>query len=79
MASKIEEIIEEIEDYIDTCKPAMLSSDKIVVNRQDLDTLLEELKSTTPDEIKRYQRIINNKDMGLGCYEAYLVVLDALK
>ncbi|MBQ1547045.1 MAG: ATPase [Lachnospiraceae bacterium] len=62
MASKIEEIIEEIEDYIDTCKPAMLSSDKIVVNRQDLDTLLEELKSTTPDEIKRYQRIINNKE-----------------
>ena len=62
MASKIEELIEEIEEYIDSCKPSAFSSSKIVVNRDELDSFLEELKSTTPDEIKRYQRIINNKE-----------------
>ena len=34
MASRIEEIIEEIEDYIDSCKPSAFSSSKIVVNRR---------------------------------------------
>ena len=62
MASKIEELIEEIEEYIDSCKPSAFSSSKIVVNRDELDSFLEELKSTTPEEIKRYQRIINNKE-----------------
>ncbi len=62
MASKIEEIIEEIEEYIDSCKPSAFSSSKIVVNRDELDAFLDELKTTTPEEIKRYQRIINNKE-----------------
>ena len=62
MASKIEDIIEEIEDYIDTCKPAAFSGSKIVVNRDELDAYLDDLKTTTPEEIKRYQKIISNKE-----------------
>ena len=62
MASRIEEIIEEIEDYIDSCKPSAFSSSKIVVNRDELEGLLEELRTKTPDEIKRYQKIISNQD-----------------
>lgn len=62
MASRIEEIIEEIEDYIDSCKPSAFSSSKIVVNRDELEGLLEELRTKTPDEIKRYQKIISNKE-----------------
>ncbi len=62
MASGIEEIIDEIEEYIDGCKPSAFSPSKIVVNRDELDTLLEELRTKTPEEIKRYQKIISNKE-----------------
>lgn len=62
MASEIESIIEEIEDYLDSCKSAAFSSNKIVVNRDDMDSLIDELKTKTPVEIKRYQKIINNQE-----------------
>ncbi len=62
MTSRIEQIIEEIEEYIDTCKFQPLSSTKIVVNKEELEELLRELRMKTPDEIKRYQKIISNKD-----------------
>ncbi|MBS6395595.1 MAG: ATPase [Clostridiales bacterium] len=61
--SRIEQIIEEIEDYIDTCKgPLLGSGDKIVVNRERLEELLRELRMKTPEEIKRYQKVLANKD-----------------
>ncbi|MCC8101957.1 MAG: ATPase [Clostridiales bacterium] len=61
-SSRIEQIIEEIEEYIDSCKFQPLSSTKIVVNKEELEELLRELRMKTPDEIKRYQKIISNKD-----------------
>ena len=62
MASRIEQIIEEIEEYIDGCKYQALSSSKIIVNKDELEELLNELRSKTPEEIKRYQKIISNKE-----------------
>ena len=62
MSSRIEQIIEEIEEYIDSCKFQPLSTTKIVVNKEQIDELLRELRMKTPDEIKRYQKIIANKD-----------------
>ena len=62
MSSRIEQIIEEIEEYIDSCKFQPLSTSKIVVNKDDIDELLAELRLRTPDEIKKYQKIIANKD-----------------
>lgn len=62
MSSKIEQLIEEIEDYIDSCKYQPLSSTKILVNKEEIDSLLRELRMKTPDEIKRYQKIISNKE-----------------
>ena len=62
MASGIEEIIEEIEEYVDECKPSAFSPSKIIVNRDELEILLEELRTKTPEEIKRYQKIISNKE-----------------
>ncbi len=70
MASKIEDIIEEIEAYIDSCKPSAFSSSKIVVNRDEIDALLAELRSKTPEEIKRYQKIIANKEAILSDAQA---------
>ena len=62
MASRIEQIIEEIEEYIDNCKYQTLSSSKIIVNKEEMEELLNELRSKTPEEIKRYQKIISNKE-----------------
>ena len=62
MSSRIEQIIEEIEEYIDSCKFQALSTSKIIVNKEQIDELLRELRMKTPDEIKRYQKIIANKD-----------------
>ena len=52
MSSRIEQIIEEIEEYVDSCKFQPLSSTKIVVNKEELEELLRELRMKTPDEIK---------------------------
>jgi len=51
MSSRIEQIIEEIEEYIDKdCKFQPLSSTKIIVNKEHLDELLRELRMKTPDD-----------------------------
>lgn len=70
MSSRIEQIIEEIEDYIDSCKFQPLSTSKIIVNKDQMDELLRELRMKTPDEIKRYQKIIANKDAILADAQA---------
>ncbi len=62
MSSKIEQLIDEIEEYIDNCKYQTLSNSKIIVNKEEIDELLRELRMKTPDEIKRYQKIISNKE-----------------
>ncbi|MCQ4670500.1 ATPase [Lactonifactor longoviformis] len=70
MSSRIEQIIEEIEEYVETCKFQPLSTTKIVVNKEELEDLLRELRLKTPDEIKRYQKIISNKDAILADAQA---------
>ena len=70
MASKIEQIIDEIEEYIDNCKTYPLSSAKIIVNKDGIEELLSELRSKTPEEIKRYQKIISNKEAILADAQA---------
>ena len=62
MSSKIEQQIDQIEDYIDSCRYQTFSKTNIIVDKDELDGLLEELRARTPEEIKHYQRIINNKD-----------------
>ena len=62
MSSRIEQIIEEIEEYVDSCKFQPLSTRKIVVDKEEISEYLRELRLKTPDEIKRYQKIISNKD-----------------
>lgn len=62
MSSRIEQLIDEIETYIDSCKYQTLSNTKILVNKEEIDELIRELRMKTPDEIKRYQKIISNKE-----------------
>lgn len=60
--SKIESRIEELESYIENCKPYHFSSNKIIVNREEIEDILQDLRSDIPDEVERYRRIISNKE-----------------
>lgn len=60
--SRIEQIITEIEDYIDSCKYQPLSNAKILVNKEEIEELLVELRLRIPEEIKKYQKIISNQE-----------------
>lgn len=62
MSSRIEQLIDEIEEYIDSCKYQAFSNTKILVNKDEIEELIHELRIKTPDEIKRYQKIIQNKE-----------------
>lgn len=60
--SRIEQIISEIEEFVDGCKFQPFSSTNIIVNKEEMEELLVELKMRVPDEIKKYQKIINQQD-----------------
>lgn len=60
--SQIEQLISEIEDYIDSCKFQPLSTSKIIVSKESMEELLAELRLRIPEEIKKYQKIISNQE-----------------
>lgn len=61
--SRIEQLIGEIEAYLDGCKVQAFSGGKsIVVEKDIIDDMMAELRMRTPEEIKKYQKIIANKD-----------------
>ena len=62
MSSKIEQIIDELDAYIDSCKYQPFSNTKIVVNKEELDEIIVELRMRVPDEIKKYQKIIAQQE-----------------
>ncbi|MCR5486929.1 MAG: hypothetical protein K6F35_05300 [Lachnospiraceae bacterium] len=64
MANKIEQTIDDIYDLIENCKYAAFSNkENIIVNKDDMMELLGELRDHIPEEIKKCQQIIVNKDM----------------
>lgn len=62
MQSRMEQLIEEMEQYIASCKPQAFSKENIIVDRYHMEELLDELKRRTPEELKRYQKIMAQKD-----------------
>lgn len=63
MNSRIEQIIDEIEEYIDGCKVQPLSSGaRIIVSKETIDELIAELRQKVPEEVRRYQKIISNEE-----------------
>ena len=59
--SRIEQLISEIEEYIDSCKSQALSKSKIIVSKEEMEELLVELRMRIPDEITKYQKIISQQ------------------
>ena len=62
MTSKIEKQIEEIEDYLEGCQYKKFSKDEIIVNREQILSMLDGLRDNIPDEIARYQQVLDQKD-----------------
>ena len=61
--TRIEQLISEIEEYIDGCKAQPFTNNKkIIVDKDEMEELLVELRLRIPDEIKKYQKIISNKE-----------------
>ena len=59
--SRIEQLISEIEEYIESCKSQARSKSKIIVNKEEMEELLVELRMRIPDEITKYQKIISQQ------------------
>lgn len=60
--SKIEMCIDDLEEYIEGCKFATFSNNKIIVNKDEIDSMIMELRRKTPEEIKQYKKIVENRD-----------------
>lgn len=75
--SKIEQLIEDIYEFVESCKMQPLSSTKVIVPKDELYDLLDELRLRTPDEIKRYQKIISNRDAIIADAEEHAATIIA--
>lgn len=62
MYNKIEDNIDALYEFIESCKSSPLSPNKIMVPKDEFIEKLDELKSCTPEVIKRYQRIIASRE-----------------
>ena len=61
--NRIEQLISEMEQYIDSCKIQAFSGNrKIVVERGAIDDFLAELRMCMPEVIQRSEKIVNNKE-----------------
>lgn len=59
--SKLDSIIESMEDYLAGCKTKAFST-KIEVERDRMEEFIAELRTKYPDEVKKAQKIIANHD-----------------
>ncbi len=58
----VEEMIDQIEIFIDNCKYQPLSQNKIIVHKDELESMINELKLKLPSEIERCKKIMRNKE-----------------
>ena len=66
VSSRIEQKIEDIYAFVESCKPQALSQSKVVVPKNDLYDLLDDLRR----EITRYQKMLSQRDAILEDAEA---------
>lgn len=61
--SKIDQIIDDIEAYLADCKaPTFSGAGKLIIERDVMENLVDELRINTPEEIKKYQRLVAQKE-----------------
>ena len=60
--SKIEQLIDDIFEFVESSKSPFTNQNKDTLHKDELYDMLDELKMRTPEEIKKYQKIIANRD-----------------
>ena len=60
--SKLESIIEQMEQLIEQSKPVFLSSTNISVDREKIEDLVRQFRNNLPEEIERYRKLVSNKE-----------------
>lgn len=58
----VEDMINEIEMFIDSCKYVAFSSDRISVPKSEFEAMLNELRLKMPSELERSKKIMRNKE-----------------
>ena len=58
----LQDLIDEIEILIDEAKPARFNPGKVVIDRDVLITVIEELRKQIPGEVERSHKVMLNKD-----------------
>ena len=70
--SQIEQTIDDMQAYIDDCKsPTFGGGGKVICEKDVLENFLEDLRSETPEEIKKYQHLVAQKDSIIANAEAH--------
>ena len=60
--SRFEQKIEDIYGFVESCKMQSFSTTKVIVPKNDLYDLLDDLRRDVPEEIKRYRKMLNQRD-----------------
>lgn len=77
MSSKrIEQLIEDIYEYMESCKPTMFNGSKITVQKDVMYDFLDELRLKVPEEIKRCQKMIANRDAIIADAESKAIEIE---
>lgn len=61
-SSRIEQKIDDIYSFVESCKMQHLSTTKVVVPKNELYDLLDDLQRDIPEEIKRYRKMLKQRD-----------------
>lgn len=77
--NRIEQLIEEMYEYIEGCKPKSFSNTQVVVVKEEIYDILDEMKLKIPEEIKRCAKVVANKDQIIANAEerAEKIIADA--
>lgn len=73
---RIEQLIEEIFEFVESCKTSAFSGSKVIVPKEELYDLLDELRLKVPEEIKRCQKMIANRDAIIADAEDRAVAIE---
>ncbi len=78
-SKKIEQLIDDIYEYIEGCKPKGFSTTQVIVMKDEIYDLLDEMRLKIPDEIKRCAKVVANRDQIIANAEerAEKIIADA--
>lgn len=77
--NRIEQLIEEMYEYIEGCKPKNFSATQVIVTKEEIYDILDEMRLKVPEEIRRCAKVVANKEQILAnaTEQAERIIADA--